>query len=66
MKNTDSRMANIEVAMATLASSGVHGGGNNDKNKFIKEVMESKATISIGKLSTPREYRMWSKKSKNA
>ena len=66
LKNVDTRMTTMEVAMATLASSGVHGGGNIEKNKFVKEVLESKAISNIGKLSTPSEYRMWSKKIKNA
>ena len=42
------------------------GGGNSEKNKFFKEVLESKAISNIGKLSTPSEYRMWSKKFKTA
>ena len=66
MKNTDARMANIEVTMASLASSGLHEEDRADKNKFFKEVLESKAISNIGKLSTPSEYRIWSKNFKNA
>jgi len=66
LKNVDTRMSTIEVAMATLASANGNIGGNIEKNKFTKEVLESKAVNNISKLSTPGEYRMWSKKFKNA
>ena len=66
MKNVDTRMTTMEVATATLASSGVHGGNNLEKQKCTKEVLESKAISNIGKLATPGEYRMWSNKFRNA
>ena len=66
MRNTDARMANIEVAMASLANAGIHGGVGGEKNKFHKEVLESKAIANVGKLTSPSGYRMWSKKFKNA
>ena len=67
MKNIDTRMTNIEVAVSTIGSAQMSQKEKiEDKQKFWKEVLESKAMSNIGKLSTPGEYRMWSKKFKNA
>ena len=41
MRTLDTRMTNMEVAMAAIGSSGVHGGGA-EKSKFSKDVLESK------------------------
>ena len=67
LRNIDSRMTNIEVAVSTIGSAQMtQKEKTEDKQKFWKEVLESKAISNIGKLSSPNEYRMWSKKFKNA
>ena len=63
----DMRMTTMEVAVSTIGSAQMSRNEKiEEKNKFWKEVLESKAISNIGKLSTPSEYRMWSKKFKNA
>ena len=64
VKNLDSRMTTMEVAVANIGTS--RSEKIEEKNKFWKEVLESKAIANISKLSSPGEYRMWSKKFKNA
>ena len=67
LKNIDARMTNIEVAVSTIGSAQMTQKEKmEEKQKFWKEVLESKAIANIGKLSSPSEYRMWSKKFKNA
>ena len=67
MKNIDTRMTNIEVAVSTIGSAHMSEKEKiEEKQKFWKEVLESKAISNIGKLNSPSEYRIWNKKFKNA
>ena len=66
MKDTNSRMANIEVAMAMLANCGLHRESGADKNHFHKEVLEREAIANVSKFTSASEYRMCSKKVKSA
>ena len=67
LKNLDTRMTTMEVAVSTIGSAQIGQKEKmEEKQKFWKEVLESKAIANIGKLSSPNEYRMWSKKFKNA
>ena len=52
VKSAEARMANMQVAMATSASSWLRSAGGAEKNPFHKEVLESKAIANIGKFST--------------
>ena len=61
MEYMDSRLTSMEVAMATIASNKERA---DEKGKFQKEVLESKAIANIGKLNNPAEDRMWSKRSR--
>ena len=64
MRNIDSRMTTMEVALASIGASRCEKIG--DKQKFWKEVLESQAISNITKLSTPSEYRIWNRKMRNA
>ena len=67
LKNIDARMTNIEVAVSTIGSAQMTQKEKmEEKQKFWKEVLESKAISNIGKLSSPSEYRIWNNKFKNA
>ena len=59
IKNLDTCMTTMEMAVATIGAT--MDENIEEKNKFWKEVLESKAISNIGKLSSPSEYRMWSK-----
>ena len=57
----------MEVAVSTIGSAQTSQREKmEDKQKLWKEVLESKAISNLGKMSTPSEYRMWSKMFKNA
>ena len=65
MKNQDARMTTMEVAVSTIGSTQMSQKEKmEDKSKFRKEALESKAISSINKLSSPSYYRSWNKSSK--
>ena len=48
MRNVQARMTNIEKAMTMLASANSNIGGNTEKHKLNKEVLESKTISNLG------------------
>ena len=66
VKTSETGVSTMEVAIATIGSSGEHGESSSEKHIFLKEVLESKPVSNIEKSMTPGQYRMWSKIFRNA
>ena len=61
MEALNARITTLEATILTFSQK-----DNISKQKFWKEVLESKAILNLGKRSNPSEYRMWNKNFKNA
>ena len=62
MEALNARITTLEATIVTFSQK----DKTSEKQKFWKDVLESKAISNIGKLSSPSEDRMWNKKFKNA